>query len=80
MMEQAAAAEPEQPYIPMSDEDYQKVVTSYAMGRTTKSGGDIRAAWMAVTHAGKKELAAFDLEVARIRKAMAQAQAPADEL
>ena len=41
----AAKAEPapaEQPYTPMADKDYWKIVKAYAEGRKTKTGGDYR--------------------------------------
>lgn len=59
---QPQAAPPLQ-YQPMSDEDYWKVVKAYACGKKTRTGGDYRDTWIAVTHAGRKEQKQFDIDV-----------------
>ncbi len=43
---------------------YAKIVAAYATGKTPKSGGDYRAAWITATNAGEEMIAAFDHDVA----------------
>ena len=62
----AAKAEPapaEQPYIPMADKDYWKIVKAYAEGKKTKTGGDYRQTWIEMTHAKPEQIAEFDNHV-----------------
>ena len=68
--EGVTAPAPKETYVPMAKEDYEKVVAAYAMGKKTKSGGDYRDTWIAVTHAGQREIDAFDKEVALYYQAM----------
>lgn len=56
-----------QPYTPMSEEDYWKIVQAYAFGKKTKTGGDYRETWIQMTHAGKEEIAEFDHDVENIK-------------
>ena len=62
----AAKAEPapaEQPYTPMADKDYWKIVKAYAEGKKTKTGGDYRQTWIEMTHAKPEHTAEFDNHV-----------------
>ena len=62
----AAKAEPapaEQPYTPMADKDYWKIVKAYAEGKKTKTGGDYRQTWIDMTHAKPEQIAEFDNHV-----------------
>ena len=62
----AAKAEPapaEQPYTPMADKDYWKIVKAYAEGKKTKTGGDYRQTWIDMTHAKPEHIAEFDNSV-----------------
>ena len=62
----AAKAEPapaEQPYTPMADKDYWKIVKAYAQGKKTKTGGDYRQTWIEMTHAKPEHIAEFDNHV-----------------
>ena len=62
----AAKAEPapaEQPYTPMADKDYWKIVKAYAEGKKTKTGGDYRQTWIDMTHAKPEHIAEFDNHV-----------------
>ena len=62
----AAKAEPapaEQPYTPMADKDYWKIVKAYAEGKKTKTGGDYRQTWIEMTHAKPEHIAEFDNSV-----------------
>ena len=62
----AAKAEPapaEQPYTPMADKDYWKIVKAYAEGKKTKTGGDYRQTWIEMTHAKAEHIAEFDNHV-----------------
>ena len=62
----AAKAEPapaEQPYTPMADKDYWKIVKAYAEGKKTKTGGDYRQTWIEMTHAKPEHIAEFDNHV-----------------
>ena len=43
---------------------YAKIVAAFAAGKTPKSGGDYRAAWITATNAGEEMIAAFDHDVA----------------
>ena len=62
----APKAEPapaEQPYTPMADKDYWKIVKAYAEGKKTKTGGDYRQTWIEMTHAKAEHIAEFDNHV-----------------
>ena len=62
----APKAEPapaEQPYTPMADKDYWKIVKAYAEGKKTKTGGDYRQTWIDMTHAKPEHIAEFDNHV-----------------
>ena len=62
----AAKSEPapaEQPYTPMADKDYWKIVKAYAEGKKTKTGGDYRQTWIDMTHAKAEHIAEFDNHV-----------------
>ena len=62
----APKAEPapaEQPYTPMADKDYWKIVKAYAQGKKTKTGGDYRQTWIEMTHAKAEHIAEFDNHV-----------------
>ena len=56
-----------QTYIPMSPEDYWKIVKAFAEGRRAKSGADLRETWIQTTHAGMEEIAKFDNDVANYK-------------
>lgn len=60
---EAEAAPAEQPYTPMSDKDYWKIVKAYAEGKKTKTGGDYRQTWIDMTHAKAEHIAEFDNHV-----------------
>ena len=53
----------EQPYTPMADKDYWKIVKAYAEGKKTKTGGDYRQTWIEMTHAKAEHIAEFDNHV-----------------
>ena len=57
------AAPAEQPYTPMADKDYWKIVKAYAEGKKTKTGGDYRQTWIDMTHAKPEQIAEFDNHV-----------------
>ena len=59
----AEAAPAEQPYTPMADKDYWKIVKAYAEGKKTKTGGDYRQTWIDMTHAKEEHIAEFDNHV-----------------
>ena len=59
----AEAAPAEQPYTPMADKDYWKIVKAYAEGKKTKTGGDYRQTWIDMTHAKAEQIAEFDNHV-----------------
>ena len=59
----AEVAPAEQPYTPMADKDYWKIVKAYAEGRKTKTGGDYRQTWIDMTHAKPEHIAEFDNHV-----------------
>ena len=59
----AEVAPAEQPYTPMADKDYWKIVKAYAEGRKTKTGGDYRQTWIDMTHAKPEQIAEFDNHV-----------------
>ena len=59
----AEVAPAEQPYTPMSDKDYWKIVKAYAEGKKTKTGGDYRQTWIDMTHAKPEHIAEFDNHV-----------------
>ena len=57
------AAPAEQPYTPMADKDYWKIVKAYAQGKKTKTGGDYRQTWIEMTHAKPEHIAECDNHV-----------------
>ena len=59
----AEVAPAEQPYTPMADKDYWKIVKAYAQGKKTKTGGDYRQTWIEMTHAKPEHIAEFDNHV-----------------
>ena len=59
----AEVAPAEQPYTPMADKDYWKIVKAYAEGKKTKTGGDYRQTWIDMTHAKPEHIAEFDNSV-----------------
>lgn len=59
----AEVAPAEQPYTPMADKDYWKIVKAYAEGKKTKTGGDYRQTWIDMTHAKAEHIADFDNHV-----------------
>ena len=59
----AAGVQDEQPYTPMADKDYWKIVKAYAEGKKTKTGGDYRQTWIEMTHAKPEHIAEFDNSV-----------------
>ena len=59
----AEVAPAEQPYTPMADKDYWKIVKAYAEGKKTKTGGDYRQTWIEMTHAKAEHIAEFDNSV-----------------
>ena len=61
------ATSQEQPYKPMSEEDYWKIVNAYAMGRPTKTGGNYRDTWIQMTHAGQEQIEKFDRDVENVK-------------
>lgn len=65
----AADREPE-PYQPMDEDTYWKVVEAFARGIATKTGGNYRDAWIKMTHAGAEQIAKFDNDAAQVRQAI----------
>lgn len=59
----AEVAPADQPYTPMADKDYWKIVKAYAEGKKTKTGGDYRQTWIDMTHAKPEHIAEFDNHV-----------------
>lgn len=57
----------EQKYEPMSEKAYWQVITAYAQGKRTKTGGDYFDTWVATTHAGQEEIAKFHHDVDNFR-------------
>lgn len=55
------------PYVPLPQSQYWTVVRLYAEGRKSKSGGDYRTEWIALTHADADAIAAFDADVQQYR-------------
>ena len=55
------------PYIPMSEEDYWKIIKAYAEGRKTKTGGDYRTTWIMMTNAKEDNIREFDHNVENYR-------------
>ena len=49
--------------------DYWKIVEAHAAGRKTKTGGDIRAAWIATYQASPEAIEKFDHDVENVRLA-----------
>ena len=47
---------------------YEGIIKAYATGRTPKSGGDYRTAWIMATHAGQELVEVFDHDVAVYRQ------------
>ena len=68
----AADREPSQPepYQPMDEDTYWKVVECFARGIATKTGGNYKDAWIKMTHAGAEQIAKFDNDVAQVRQAI----------
>lgn len=54
--------EPQQ-YQPVPEDTYWKIVVAYAQGKPTKTGGDYKETWVAMTHAGVEEILKFDNDV-----------------
>lgn len=50
-------------YQPMSEEMYWKIVSAYAQGKPTKTGGDYKMTWIEITHAGAEQIAKFENDV-----------------
>lgn len=65
----AADREPE-PYQPMDEDTYWKVVEAFARGIATKTGGNYKDAWIKMTHAGAEQIAKFDNDAAQVRQAI----------
>lgn len=62
-MPMPAAPLPQQPvYKPVDEDTYWKIIKAYATGVKSKSGGDYRTVWTAMTHAGQQELKQFDID------------------
>ena len=57
----------ERNYIPMAEEKYWKCVAAYAQGRKTKTGGDIKEAWIKSTNADNEAISKFDYDVENYR-------------
>lgn len=57
----------ERNYIPMDEEQYWKCIAAYAQGRKTKTGGDIRQAWIDTTNADAEAVSKFDYDVENYR-------------
>ena len=53
----------DQPYKPMDEETYWKTVAAFAKGKTTKTGGNYRDAWIKMTHAKEMDIKKFDHDV-----------------
>lgn len=54
-------------YKPLPEETYWKIVKAYAEGRTSKTGGDLRQAWINATHAKEGHIMEFDHAVENYR-------------
>lgn len=57
----------ERNYIPMDEEQYWKCIAAYAQGRKTKTGGDIKEAWIKTTNADNEAISKFDYDVKNYR-------------
>lgn len=68
----AADREPSkaEPYQPMDEDTYWKVVECFARGIATKTGGNYKDAWIKMTHAGAEQIAKFDNDAAQVRQAI----------
>ena len=62
----AADREPE-PYQPMDEDTYWKVVECFVRGIATKTGGNYKDAWIKMTHAGAEQIAKFNHDVENYR-------------
>ena len=61
--EKPAGENPDQPYEPMPEETYRKIVAAFAQGIPTKTGGDYRTAWIQATHAKEGHILQFNQDV-----------------
>ena len=52
-----------QPYTPMPEDYYWKIIECYAKGIPAKDGRDYRSAWIEQTHAQDEQIAIFDRDV-----------------
>lgn len=69
-------------YTPVDNELYRKIVRAYAKGQPTKSGGNYKDDWIAMTHADADAILKFDEDVQNYINAMmdkAREQAIAQE-
>lgn len=64
-----AASADNQPYVPVDEESYWKIVKAYAEGRKTKTGRDYRQTWIEMTHAKEGHILEFDHNVEVYRTA-----------
>jgi len=53
----------DQPYKPMDEDTYWKIVAAYSKGVATKTGGNYRDAWIKMTHAKENDIKKFDHDV-----------------
>lgn len=67
--EAAPAPADNQPYVPVDEESYWRIVKAYAEGRKTKTGGDYRQTWIEMTHAKEGHIMEFDHNVEVYRTA-----------
>ena len=67
--EAAPAPADNQPYVPVDEESYWKIVKAYAEGRKTKTGGDYRQTWIEMTNAKEGHILEFDHNVEVYRTA-----------
>lgn len=67
--EAAPAPADNQPYVPVDEESYWKIVKAYAEGRKTKTGRDYRQTWIEMTHAKEGHILEFDHNVEVYRTA-----------
>ena len=56
-----------QEYTPMPEEEYWRIVKAHALGKKSKTGGDLRETWANFTHAGTEQILKFDNDVENFR-------------
>lgn len=62
-----AKAAQQEAYQPLPEETYWKIVMAHAQGKKAKTGGDLRQAWIAATHAKEGHIMTFDHDVEKVK-------------